>query len=59
VVLDARTNESNWLGFERREYAVTTPGTYGKYRLHVTDDNDTRTGIEVISLGRLDFLGCK
>ncbi|WNG17272.1 discoidin domain-containing protein [Cystobacter fuscus] len=59
VVVDTRTAQANWPGFERREYTVTTPGSYSKYRVNITDDNDTRTGIETISMGHLDFLGCK
>ncbi|WNG36225.1 discoidin domain-containing protein [Archangium violaceum] len=59
VVIDTRTGQTSWLGTERREYAVTTPGAYSKYRVHITDDNDTRTAIETISMGRLEFLGCK
>ncbi|MFP2933084.1 SBBP repeat-containing protein [Pyxidicoccus sp. 3LG] len=59
VVLDTRTNEVGWPGYERREYAVTSPGAYRKYRLSVTDDNDSRTGVEVISLGQLELLGCE
>jgi hypothetical protein len=59
TVVDTRTHEINWLGTERREYAIPTPGRYSKYRLNVSDDNDTRTGIETISLGRFEFLGCK
>ncbi|QRK05700.1 hypothetical protein JQX13_36970 [Archangium violaceum] len=59
VVLDTRPGQTSWLGTERREYSVTTPGAYGKYRVNITDDNDTRTAIETISMGRLEFLGCK
>jgi hypothetical protein len=57
-VIDTRTNQINWAGFERREFAITTPGAYGKYRLSFTDDNDTRTGVEVISLARVELMGC-
>jgi hypothetical protein len=59
VAVDTRSNEANWTGFERREYAVASPGAYSKYRLNVSDDNDSRTGIEVISLGGLEFIGCR
>ncbi|MCP3140949.1 Ig-like domain-containing protein [Pyxidicoccus xibeiensis] len=58
VVVDRRSNEGNWGWTERREYAVASPGAYSAYRLHVTDDNDARTGIEVISLGRMELLTC-
>jgi hypothetical protein len=59
TVLDTRSNEVNWAGFERREYAVATPGAYGAYRLNIQDDNDARTGVEVISLGNLEFYECE
>ncbi|WP_147444149.1 MULTISPECIES: Ig-like domain-containing protein [Corallococcus] len=59
VVVDTRPNEINWSGFERREYAVTSPGAYAKYRLNVTEDNDSRAGIEVISLGGLELFRCQ
>ncbi|MFP2925901.1 hypothetical protein ACLESO_11915 [Pyxidicoccus sp. 3LG] len=59
VVVDRRNNEVNWGGAERREYPVAFPGAYGKYRLHVTEDNDPRTGIEAISLTRMELLSCQ
>lgn len=58
VVVDTRTNQSNWAGFERREFPVASPGAYSKYRLNITDDNDTRTGIVVLSIGHLELIGC-
>lgn len=58
VVLDTRTNQVNWTGNERREFAVASPGAYSRYRLNISDDNDTRTGIVVISMGRLELLNC-
>ena len=58
VAVDTRNNVVNWGGSERREFPVASPGAYGKYRLHVTDDNDTRTGIETVSIGRLELLAC-
>ncbi|XXF78809.1 SBBP repeat-containing protein [Myxococcaceae bacterium GXIMD 01537] len=59
VVLDTRTGQTGWAGHERREYAVASPGAYKKYRLSFTDDNDTRTGVEVISLGKVELLSCE
>jgi MYXO-CTERM domain-containing protein len=56
-VLDSRTEETNWRGSERREYSVADPGDYTKYRLSVSDDNDERSGIVVVSLGRLELFG--
>ncbi len=59
ITVDSRSNEINWSGFETRNYTVQTPGSYSKYRLVVADDNDTRTGVEVISLGNLSLKGCE
>lgn len=59
VVLDTRANETGWMGVERREYAVANPGAYGRYRLHITEDNDPRAGIETISLARLELFSCE
>ncbi|RYZ38320.1 MAG: hypothetical protein EOO71_24470 [Myxococcaceae bacterium] len=59
VVVDTRPNEINWTGFERREYAVASPGAYVKYKLDVTEDNDSRAGIEVISMGGLELFECQ
>lgn len=59
ATVDSRTNEINWSGFETRNYAVQTPGSYLKYRLLVADDNDARTGVVVISLGNLSLKGCE
>ncbi|RKH30092.1 hypothetical protein D7X12_39290 [Corallococcus sicarius] len=59
VVVDTRPNEINWAGHERREYPVAAPGTYVKYRLNITEDNDSRAGIEVISMGGLELLECQ
>ncbi|MFE8602782.1 SBBP repeat-containing protein [Archangium violaceum] len=58
VVLDTRTNQTGWAGHERREFTLASPATYAKYRLNVTDDNDSRAGVEVISLGRMELIGC-
>jgi hypothetical protein len=58
VVVDTRSAQTGWLGTERREYTVASPGSYSKYRLHVTDDNDERAGVVVVSINRLELLGC-
>jgi hypothetical protein len=57
VTVDSRTNEINWGGNEQRHYTVTSPGSYGKYRLYVTEDNDARATIVAISLGNLTLSG--
>jgi hypothetical protein len=59
TTVDSRTNEINWTGFQTRNYTVQTPGSYLKYRLLVADDNDTRAGVVVISLGNLSLKGCE
>lgn len=56
TVIDTRTNEINWTGVEERSYTVAAPGFYSAYVLYVTDDNDTRAGVVVISLGKLSFI---
>ncbi|XXF81498.1 SBBP repeat-containing protein [Myxococcaceae bacterium GXIMD 01537] len=58
VVLDTRTNQTGWAGHERREFTLASAATYAKFRLNVTDDNDSRPDIEVISLGKVELLGC-
>ena len=58
ITVDSRTNEINWLGSQTRHYTVQSPGSYVKYRLLVADDNDTRAGVVVVSLGTLSLKGC-
>lgn len=58
VILDTRTGETNWAGTETRTYSVASPGNYAKYRLNITDDNDVRSGVVVISFGRVSFESC-
>ncbi|NBD07942.1 MULTISPECIES: SBBP repeat-containing protein [Corallococcus] len=58
TVLDTRTNQSSWTGNDRREFTLAAPASYIKYRLNVTDDNDPRAGIVVISLSRLELITC-
>lgn len=58
VTLDSRVAQTNWAGFERRVYAVAAPGSYPQLRLSFTDDNDPSAGIVVISVGRIELLGC-
>ncbi len=58
VTLDTRTNQTGWQGNETRAYTVANPGYYSRYRLHVTDDNDSRSGIVVLSIGELTLETC-
>ncbi|XXY54293.1 hypothetical protein WME91_24485 [Sorangium sp. So ce269] len=55
VVVDQRSNETGWMGTDRREYTVQSPGAYSRYRLSFTDDNDTRSGVVVISLSGIEL----
>jgi hypothetical protein len=57
VTVDSRTGEINWAGNEKRQYTVSKPGSYSKYRLHITEDNDSRAAIVAISLERLELIG--
>lgn len=55
VVIDTRTNQTNWAGIEERSYTVSAPGFYSRYRLNITEDNDPRAGVVVISIGKLSL----
>ncbi|NRD75340.1 hypothetical protein HQQ94_19345 [Shewanella sp. VB17] len=57
MTLDTRDNETNWSGNEARCYGLSYPGYYNQYRLLVTDDNDSRNGVVVISIGDLSLEG--
>ncbi|MEO1335445.1 MAG: discoidin domain-containing protein [Myxococcota bacterium] len=56
--VDSRVNQTGWRSGTPRSYSVSNPGYYQRYRLYVTDDNDSRAGVVVISLGDLRFEGC-
>ncbi|MCH9648403.1 MAG: hypothetical protein K0U98_09195 [Deltaproteobacteria bacterium] len=58
TTLDVRNNQIDWAGVETRSYPVTSPGSYREYRLYITDDNDDRRGVVVISMGRLSLEYC-
>lgn len=58
INVDTRSAQTGWLGVERRAYTVASPGGYSQYRLYVTDDNDSRAGVVVISMNRLELMGC-
>ncbi len=58
ITIDTRTGETNWLSCQPRTYIVASPGSYSQYRLHITDDNDIRQGVVVISISDLQFLPC-
>lgn len=58
ITVDSRNDEINWTGYQRRSYDVSNPGSYQSYRLYVTDDNDIRAGVVVISIGGLSLESC-
>lgn len=55
VTVDSRTSQTGWVNGIPRAYNAASPGEYTKYRLHITDDNDPRPGIVVISIGDLQL----
>lgn len=59
VTLDTRVAQTGWSGNETRSFVPAIPGSYTKYRLNVTDDNDATSGIVVISMGRLTLETCQ
>lgn len=59
VTVDARVGETGWVSGVPRSYPVATPGLFRQYRLHITDDNDVRPGVVVISLGNVELMGCR
>ncbi|MFY1828070.1 hypothetical protein ACN47A_19265 [Myxococcus fulvus] len=59
VVVDTRVDEFNWTSAERREYPLSLPRTFNRFKLNVTDDNDPRTGVETVSIARVELLGCE
>ncbi len=59
ITVDTRTNQTGWGGSETRSFDVANPGRYSKYRLHVTQDNDSRSAIVVVSMAHLALFGCQ
>lgn len=57
IVLDSQSGQTNWAGVETRAYTVSAPGSYTRYRLHVTRDNDSRSDIVAVSIGYLQLFG--
>lgn len=57
VTLDTRANETGWSS-GTHSYTVASPDYYEKYRLRVTEDNDSRSAIVTVSIGRLTLDGC-
>lgn len=58
VTVDTRTNQTGWVSGSPRTYIVASPSYYSKYRLRVTDDNDSRSGVVVISIHDLQLQKC-
>ncbi len=59
VILDTRTNQTGWSGSQTRSFDVSNPGHYSRYRLHVTEDNDNRADVVVLSVAGLSMYGCQ
>lgn len=59
VTIDTRSNETGWSSGETRTYNVADPGSYTRYRLNISDDNDSRSGVVVISISNLEFMECQ
>jgi hypothetical protein len=58
-IVDTGPMKVNWAGSQTRSYDVQTAGAYSSYKLVVTDDNDTRAGVVVISMGNLSLQSCQ
>lgn len=58
VLIDDQRGETNWVSGQPRTYYLSNPVSYSRYRLRITDDNDSRSGIVVISIGNLEFGTC-
>lgn len=57
VQLDAQSGQTGWVGGEERSFEIASPGFYSSYRLHVTEDNDHRAPIIVVSVAKLRLKG--
>lgn len=58
IALDNPAPQTNWKGTEVRTFSVpANSGYYEDFRLFITEDNDNRAPIVVISIGELTFKG--
>ena len=58
TTVDVWSNEECWQGTEEGMYPVASPAAYQGYRLLMTDDNDEREGVVVISMGTFKLFSC-
>ena len=58
ITVDRRTDQTGWRSGSVRSYRVEHPGHYARYRLFITDDNDAREGIVVVSISALTLETC-
>jgi cysteine-rich repeat protein len=58
LVLDSRSAEVVWHQLERRTYLVTSSGSFSRYRLVFTDDNDATPGVLTIAVAGIELMGC-
>jgi hypothetical protein len=59
VVVDTVSDQTGWYGYPVRTYTVDSPGSYTRYRLHVTADNYNHPSypITLVSIGTLQLYG--
>lgn len=55
--VDSRCCEINWSGSEERTFQLHSGVSGTEFRFMFYDDNDSRSGVVVISLARIQFLG--
>ncbi|WP_045119455.1 hypothetical protein [Haliangium ochraceum] len=56
VTVDSRSEQVFWNGVETRSFEVAEPGSFARYRLHVTRDNDARAPIVAVSIDDLELI---
>lgn len=55
--VDSRCCETDWHPVEERTFSMSTSVVGDRFRILFHDDNDSRNGVVVISLRRIQFLG--
>jgi len=56
-VLDVQTDQTGWTNGERREFDIAFPGEYERYRVLISEDNDSRDAIVTVSVGEVFLIG--
>lgn len=57
VTVDSRCCETDWYGVEERTFTMSNAVVGDRFRIYFYDDNDSRSGVVVVSLRRIEFLG--